>query len=74
LRAVTTLGLGSIVLSQILSELKPVLAPDKLEKFDREVLEPALVLDSGSCVERTVFALAPAGNQSLPASVRFNMR
>lgn len=39
---------------------KPVLTNDQVEKFETEVLEPALVLDSGSCVERTVFAAAAA--------------
>lgn len=53
----TSVGLGTLFLGQITSSLQPVLPPDKVEKFDREVLEPALVLDSGSCVERTVFAL-----------------
>ena len=54
----TGVGLGSILLGQATNQLKPVLGPDMVEKFDREVLEPAIVLDAGSCVERTVFALA----------------
>jgi hypothetical protein len=66
-------GLGSIVLGQVTSQLKPVLPPDKVEKFDREVLEPALVLDGGSCVERTIFALS--GNpKTTPASLSFHIR
>ena len=69
----TAAGLGSIVLGQVTSQLKPVLPPDKVEKFDREVLEPALVLDGGSCVERTIFALS--GNPKIPpASLSFHIR
>jgi hypothetical protein len=69
----TSVGLGSIVLGQVTSQLKPVLPPDKVEKFDREVLEPALVLDGGSCVERTIFALSD-DPKSAPASLSFHIR
>ena len=69
----TSVGLGSILLGQVTSQLKPVLAPDKVEKFDREVLEPALVLDGGSCVERTIFALG-GDPKSTPASLSFHIR
>lgn len=54
---VAGIGFSAILLGRFVNSLKPVLAPDNMEKFDREVLEPALVLDAGSCVERTVFAL-----------------
>ena len=40
---------------QLLTGLKPMLPADQVEKFETEVLEPALVLDGGSCVERTIF-------------------
>ncbi len=53
---VTGAALGAISAQQILTNLKPVLTTDQVEKFEAEVLEPALVLDGGSCVERTVFA------------------
>ncbi len=72
-RATTVLGFGSIVLGQVINQIKPVLAPDKLEKFDREALEPALVLDGGSCVERTLFTVA-AANKAQPSSVRCRVR
>ena len=71
--AVAAIGVGAILLSQMTSALKPISAPDKMEKFDREVLEPALVLDGGSCVERTVFALS-TDRTSKPASLQFHMR
>ena len=69
----TSLGLGSILLGELTGQLKPVLPPDKVEKFDREVLEPALVLDGGSCVERTIFALS-GDRKSAPAALSFHIR
>ena len=51
-------ALASVSGQQVLADLKPVLAADQLEKFETQVLEPAMVLDSGSCVERTVFTLS----------------
>jgi hypothetical protein len=56
---VTGAALASISAQQLMSTLKPVLSADQVEKFESQVLEPALVLDSGSCVERTVFTSAP---------------
>jgi hypothetical protein len=50
-------ALASLAGQQVLGTLKPVLSADQLEKFESQVLEPALVLDSGSCVERTVFVI-----------------
>lgn len=69
----TVVGLSALVLGQVTNQLKPVLAPDKVEKFDREVLEPALVLDGGSCVERTVFALAK-NRKAKAEAVQFRMK
>ena len=71
--AVAGIGLSAILLGQVTNALKPVMAPDKMEKFDREVLEPALVLDGGSCVERTVFALNTNG-ASKPKALQFRMK
>jgi hypothetical protein len=50
-------ALGSMVVQQLLTGLRPVLSADEVEKFEGQVLEPALVLDGGSCVERTVFTV-----------------
>ena len=69
----TSVGLGTIVLGQITNSLRPVLPPDKVEKFDRDVLEPALVLDGGSCVERTVFTMVE-NKKSQPGALSFHMR
>jgi hypothetical protein len=69
----TSVGLGAIVLGQITNSLRPVLPPDKVEKFDRDVLEPALVLDGGSCVERTVFTMTE-GKKTQAGALSFHMR
>ncbi len=55
---VTGAAIGSLAAQQVLSSLKPILSADQLEKFESQVLEPALVLDGGSCIERTVFVSA----------------
>jgi hypothetical protein len=64
-------ALGSIAAQQILNNFKPVLTSDQLEKFEGEVLEPALVLDSGSCVERTIFTANPPVKAT---SLKFHVR
>ncbi len=66
-------ALGAISAQQILANLKPVLTNDQVEKFESEVLEPALVLDSGSCVERTVFAAA-ASSAARKHALSFRVR
>ncbi len=48
-------ALGSLSGQELITTLRPIFSADQLEKFDSQVLEPALVLDGGSCVERTVF-------------------
>jgi hypothetical protein len=66
-------ALGSLSAQQLITNLRPVLTADQVEKFENQVLEPALVLDSGSCAERTVFAStenAKAKTQSLSFHVR----
>ena len=70
---VTGVALGAISAQQIFSNWKPVLTSDQLERFEGEVLEPALVLDSGSCVERTVFAAA-ATSQASKHPLNFHVR
>jgi hypothetical protein len=52
----TGAALGSLAAQQLIGNLKPVLTADQVEKFEAQALEPALVLDGGSCVERTMFA------------------
>lgn len=70
---VTGAALASISAQQLMSTLKPVLSADQVEKFESQVLEPALVLDGGSCVERTVFTSAPK-SVAQARSLNFHVR
>jgi hypothetical protein len=70
---VTGAALASISGQQVLTDLSPILSADQLEKFETQVLEPALVLDGGSCVERTVFALG-ASSKAKPQTLSFHVR
>lgn len=65
--------LASLSIQQVLSNLKPVSSADQLEKFESQVLEPALVLDGGSCVERTVFTVTDQP-KAKPAGLNFHVR
>lgn len=67
-------ALVSISAQQILSNMKPVLTADELEKFESQVLEPALVLDGGSCVERTVFTSSSVNPKNRSQSLNFHVR
>lgn len=66
---VTGAALGSLAGQQVISSLKPILSADQVEKYESQVLEPALVLDGGSCVERTVFVLSAATTSNGKAKV-----
>jgi hypothetical protein len=67
-------AVGSAVGQQLLNNLQPVLTADQVQRYESQVLEPALVLDSGSCVERTVFALAAPGAAITIQSLTFHVR
>ena len=65
-------ALGALVGQQLLTAWSPVLTADQVEKFEAQVLEPALVMDGGSCVERTVFtATSVAQKASAPNPMNF---
>lgn len=66
-------ALASISGQQVLTDLSPILSADQLEKFETQVLEPALVLDAGSCVERTMFAVS-ATPQTKSQALSFHVR
>ena len=53
----TGIALSSTAGQQVLNSIKPIFTVDQLQNFESQVLEQALVLDGGSCVERTVFTL-----------------
>ncbi len=65
-------AVASIAGQQLLSDLKPVLSADQLEKFENQVLESALVMDGGSCVERTVFTVSIV--KTKPQGLSFRVR
>jgi hypothetical protein len=67
-------ALASITGQQLLNNLRPVLSADQLEKFESQVLEPALVMDSGSCVERTVFTISISATITKPKALNFRVR
>jgi hypothetical protein len=50
--------IASIASQQILNLIKPSTSTNALEKFESQVLEPALTMDVDSCIERTVFTVA----------------
>lgn len=54
-RLLAAVALGSLSAQQLTMGQNTNVSANQLEKFDMQVLEPALVLDSGSCVERTLF-------------------
>ena len=67
-------ALGSAIGQQLLSNLRPVLSPDQVERYETQVLEPALVMDAGSCVERTVFTVVSPSPQKKIANLTFHIR
>lgn len=70
----TAVALGAITGQQLMSNFKPVLSADQLEKFESQVLEPALVMDSGSCVERTVFTISVSAAKTNSQRLNFRVR
>jgi hypothetical protein len=67
-------AVGSAVGQQLLTSLQPVLAADQAERFESQALEPALVLDGGSCEERTVFTLVAPGSKVKFENLTFHVR
>lgn len=70
----TGAALAAVSAQQLLATFKPMLSADQLEKFEEQVLQAALVLDSGSCVERTVFASAAGPSSANNRSLSFHVR
>lgn len=67
-------ALGAAVGQQLLVTLKPVLTPSQLARYQSQVLETALVLDGGSCVERTVFTAVAPQSRNKYQSLTFHVR
>lgn len=49
------LALGALLGSVILTNLSPELTANQVQNFQAQVLPQAMILDSGTCIERTVF-------------------
>lgn len=69
----TGLAIVSLSTQPILAALKPVMTVDQLQKFESQVLETSLVLDPASCVERTVFSVAPSIKKERAATLSFHV-
>jgi len=69
----TGFAIASLTSQPVLNAFRPVVSADQLQKFEGQVLEPALVLDGGSCVERTVFTVAATSNERSP-KLSFHVR
>lgn len=66
-------AIATLASQPVLSALRPVMSADQLQKFDSQVLEAAVVLDGGSCVERTVFTVTNTPN-SRASNLNFHVR
>jgi hypothetical protein len=69
----SAVALGALVGQQLLNTWSPVLTADQVEKFESQVLEPALVMDGGSCVERTIFTTTVAGTEKSARSLTITL-
>jgi hypothetical protein len=70
-------ALSALIGQQLLATWNPVLTADQVEKFESQVLESALLMDGGSCLERTVFTLGPAEqkpSQRPQSNFKFHVR
>ncbi len=73
-RTLASAALGAAVGQQLLHNLKPVLTADQLARYQTQVLPSALVLDSGTCAEKTVFALTTPSSKSKIQILTFHVR
>lgn len=69
----SAIALGSISTQQLTTGVNGNTTADQLEKFEAQVLEPALVLDAGSCAERTIFT-ALDSKVKKPVGLSFHVR
>ena len=74
----SAVALAALVGQQVLTTWNPVLTADQVEKFEAQTLESALVMDGGSCVERTIFTtVTPAPRKAIRiqrANLQFKVR
>jgi hypothetical protein len=70
----TGFAIASLSSQPVLNALRPVMSADQLQKFETQVLEPAVVLDGGSCVERTVFTVTSTPKFRASSNLNFHVR
>ena len=70
----TGFAIASLSSQPVLNALRPVMSADQLQKFESQVLEPAVVLDGGSCVERTVFTVTTTPKSGASSNLSFHVR
>ena len=61
----TGFAIASLSSQPVLNALRPVMSADQLQKFESQVMEPALVLDAGSCAERKYSRFPPDQKHAL---------
>ena len=69
----TGISVASMTLPQLATLLQPVPPVDRVQKYETDVLPPALVLDSNSCVEKILFVVAAAPNAK-PEALAFHIK
>jgi hypothetical protein len=68
------IALGSLVGQSLLNTFSPVLTSDQVQTFQSQVLPPQMILDSGSCIERTVFVTSTTITKKVKRPLLNNMR
>ncbi len=74
--ALSAATLAAPIAQQLLAIWSPVLTADQVEKFESMVLEPTLLLDGGSCLERTLFTTldSPPKRSLHPKPLNFSVQ
>lgn len=71
----TGFAIATLSTQPVLTALRPVMSADQVQKFEAQVLEPAIVLEGGACAERTVFTVTPSPKEKEKVShLSFHVR
>ena len=68
------IALGSLVGQSVLNAFSPVLTADQVQTFQSQVLPPQMILDAGSCIERTMFVTSATISKKVKRPQLSNMR
>lgn len=69
----SAIAFGSLATQSLLASVKPVTTADQIEKIETQVLEPSFLLDGGSCLQRTMFAVLPP-SKAVNSSLSFHVQ